>query len=44
LTPHSAKGCEYDVVIMVGMDMGAMPDGARPKPSFVSAIVWFMSG
>jgi DNA helicase II / ATP-dependent DNA helicase PcrA len=25
LTLHSAKGCEYDVVIMVGMDMGAMP-------------------
>ncbi|MBU8541883.1 ATP-dependent helicase [Falsiroseomonas tokyonensis] len=25
LTLHSAKGCEYDVVFMVGMDMGAMP-------------------
>ncbi|MBN8909808.1 MAG: ATP-binding domain-containing protein, partial [Rhodospirillales bacterium] len=25
LTLHSAKGCEYDVVIMGGMDMGAMP-------------------
>jgi DNA helicase II / ATP-dependent DNA helicase PcrA len=25
LTLHSAKGCEYDVVIMVGMDMGAIP-------------------
>ena len=25
LTLHSAKGCEYDVVIMVGLDMGAMP-------------------
>jgi DNA helicase-2/ATP-dependent DNA helicase PcrA len=25
LTLHSAKGCEYDVVTMVGMDMGAMP-------------------
>jgi DNA helicase II / ATP-dependent DNA helicase PcrA len=25
LTLHSAKGCEYDVVIMVGMDMGSMP-------------------
>jgi DNA helicase-2/ATP-dependent DNA helicase PcrA len=25
LTLHSAKGCEYDVVIMVGMDMGTMP-------------------
>jgi len=25
LTLHSAKGCEYDVVIMAGMDMGAMP-------------------
>jgi DNA helicase II / ATP-dependent DNA helicase PcrA len=24
-TWNSAKGCEYDVVIMVGMDMGAMP-------------------
>lgn len=25
LTLHSAKGCEYDVVVMVGMDMGGMP-------------------
>jgi superfamily I DNA/RNA helicase len=25
LTLHSAKGCEYDVVIMAGMDMRAMP-------------------
>jgi DNA helicase-2/ATP-dependent DNA helicase PcrA len=25
LTLHSAKGCEYDVVVMAGMDMGAMP-------------------
>lgn len=25
LTLHSAKGCEYNVVFMVGMDMGAMP-------------------
>jgi DNA helicase-2/ATP-dependent DNA helicase PcrA len=25
LTLHSAKGCEYDVVIMVGMDMGTIP-------------------
>jgi DNA helicase-2/ATP-dependent DNA helicase PcrA len=25
LTFHSAKGCEYDVVIMVGMDTGTMP-------------------
>ena len=25
LTLHSAKGCEYDVVMMVGMDLGAMP-------------------
>jgi len=25
LTLHSAKGCEYDVVFMVGMDQGAMP-------------------
>lgn len=25
LTLHSAKGCEYDVVYMVGMDQGAMP-------------------
>jgi ATP-dependent DNA helicase UvrD/PcrA len=25
LTLHSAKGCEYDVVIMVGMDLGSMP-------------------
>lgn len=25
LTLHSAKGCEYDVVIMIGMDLGNMP-------------------
>ncbi|MGO4570342.1 3'-5' exonuclease [Microvirga sp. 2TAF3] len=25
LTLHSAKGCEYDVMTMVGMDLGAMP-------------------
>ena len=25
LTLHSAKGCEYDVVIMVGLDLGSMP-------------------
>ncbi|MEP0323679.1 MULTISPECIES: ATP-dependent helicase [Alphaproteobacteria] len=25
LTLHSAKGCEYDVVVMVGMDVGNMP-------------------
>jgi DNA helicase-2/ATP-dependent DNA helicase PcrA len=25
LTLHSTKGCEYDVVIMVGMDVGTMP-------------------
>ena len=25
LTLHSAKGCEYDVVIMVGLDHGALP-------------------
>ncbi|GLS44195.1 ATP-dependent helicase [Methylobacterium brachythecii] len=25
LTLHSSKGCEYDVVIMVGMDLGTMP-------------------
>jgi DNA helicase-2/ATP-dependent DNA helicase PcrA len=25
LTLHSAKGCEYDVVIMVGMDLGCIP-------------------
>ena len=25
LTLHSAKGCEYDVVIMVGMDLGSIP-------------------
>ncbi|WP_204365140.1 ATP-dependent helicase [Klebsiella pneumoniae] len=25
LTLHSAKGCEYDVVIMVGLDLGNMP-------------------
>jgi DNA helicase-2/ATP-dependent DNA helicase PcrA len=25
LTLHSAKGCEYDVVIMIGMDKGSIP-------------------
>lgn len=25
LTLHSAKGCEYDVVVMVGMDLGSLP-------------------
>jgi DNA helicase II / ATP-dependent DNA helicase PcrA len=25
LTMHSAKGCEYDVVIMVGLDLGSLP-------------------
>ena len=25
LTLHSAKGCEYDVVIMVGLDLGSLP-------------------
>lgn len=25
LTFHSAKGCEYDVVIMIGLDEGALP-------------------
>ncbi|BCG82985.1 MULTISPECIES: 3'-5' exonuclease [unclassified Mesorhizobium] len=25
LTPHSAKGCEYDVVIMAGLDLGGLP-------------------
>lgn len=25
LTLHSAKGCEYEVVIMVGLDMGSLP-------------------
>jgi len=25
LTFHSAKGCEYDVVIMVGLDLGSLP-------------------
>ena len=25
LTLHSAKGCEYDAVIMVGLDLGSMP-------------------
>src|SRR4051812_13453948 len=31
LTLHSAKGCEYDVVIMVGLDLGSLPwRGAAP--------------
>lgn len=25
LTMHSAKGCEYDVVIMIGLDQGVFP-------------------
>ena len=25
LTLHSAKGCEYDVVIMIGLDLGSLP-------------------
>jgi DNA helicase-2/ATP-dependent DNA helicase PcrA len=25
LTLHSARGCEYDVVIMVGLDLGGLP-------------------
>ena len=25
LTLHSAKGCEYDVVIMLGLDVGSLP-------------------
>jgi DNA helicase-2/ATP-dependent DNA helicase PcrA len=25
LTLHSAKGCEYDAVIIVGLDMGSLP-------------------
>ena len=25
LTLHSAKGCEYDVVIMAGLDLGSLP-------------------
>ena len=25
LTLHSAKGCEYDAVIMVGLDLGSLP-------------------
>lgn len=32
LTLHSSKGCEYDVVIMLGLDQGALPWGnATPK-------------
>ena len=25
LTLHSANGCEYDVVIMLGLDLGSLP-------------------
>jgi DNA helicase II / ATP-dependent DNA helicase PcrA len=33
LTLHSAKGCEYDVVIMVGLDLGSMPWRNEPPPA-----------
>ena len=30
LTLHSAKGCEYDVVIMLGLDLGSLPWRGEP--------------
>jgi len=30
LTLHSAKGCEYDVVIMLGLDFGSLPWRNQP--------------
>ncbi len=30
LTLHSAKGCEYDVVIMLGLDLGSLPWRNQP--------------
>lgn len=30
LTLHSSKGCEYDVVVMLGLDQGALPWGNAP--------------
>jgi DNA helicase-2/ATP-dependent DNA helicase PcrA len=33
LTLHSAKGCEYDVVIMVGLDLGSLPWRNEPPRS-----------
>lgn len=43
LTLHSAKGCEYDVVIMVGMDMGAMPwRNEEPKEMLESRRLFYV--
>lgn len=36
LTLHSSKGCEYDVVIMLGLDQGALPWN-RAQPDQISA-------
>lgn len=43
LTLHSAKGCEYDVVVMVGMDMGAMPwRNEKPKELLESRRLFYV--
>ena len=44
LTLHSAKGCEYDVVIMVGMDMGAMPWRNEPPAELIESRRLFYVG
>jgi DNA helicase-2/ATP-dependent DNA helicase PcrA len=36
LTLHSSKGCEYDVVVMLGLDQGALPWNKAP-PAQIAA-------
>jgi DNA helicase II / ATP-dependent DNA helicase PcrA len=44
LTLHSAKGCEYDVVIMVGLDLGslrvAQRTASRPTRKPTPILCW----